>query len=84
MQTLELSEFEAALDRFGADLERWPEPMRQPARALLSNSETARRLHAASEAIEAGLRSAQPDAPKGLADRIVARALKTDPGKDRG
>jgi hypothetical protein len=84
LQRLELGEFEAALDRFGADLARWPEPDRQAAQELMERSEAARQLHAAMLAVEAGLRAPPPAAPKGLADRIVARALKLPPDKDRG
>ena len=84
MQKLELSEFEAALDRLGADIERWPEPLREAAQDLLVNSEAARRQHAVMLEIEAGLASAPPvTAPLGLADRIVARALAESPPKGK-
>ena len=84
MQKLELSEFEAALDRLGADLARWPQPLREAARDLLDSSDAARTLHAGMLKIEAGLAAAPPvTAPPGLADRIVARALAESPPKGK-
>ena len=47
-QRLDLQRFEQLLDEQGADLERWPEPLRAAARELLASSSDAR--HAVSRA----------------------------------
>lgn len=44
-----LREFEEQLDRFGADLDRWPKSERAWARTLIAENETAARLWTAEE-----------------------------------
>jgi hypothetical protein len=73
-------EFEAALDRWGADLSRWPARQARLAEAHLAASPDAHRsLMAArrSEAYLGGLQHHQ--APARLADRITAAAAHRQP-----
>jgi hypothetical protein len=82
MGQISIAELEAALDRHGADLERWPAELRQAALELIGNSEDARRLIEAARLMEEGLR--RPiSAPRGLADRIFDAAMRKSPPKPR-
>lgn len=77
--SLSLEGFRDLLDRFGGDISRWPSAERTASRILLEQSPEAQALLAEAERLDAAL-SAAPQAPAGLADRIVAAAL----GKDTG
>jgi hypothetical protein len=75
-----MDEFEAALDSYGSDLDRWPMPVRAHAATLLATSEEARALMAAQKAVSAAFDNSGTKAPEGLVDRILGRALgKHDP-----
>lgn len=77
-----IAKLQAALDRYGADVERWPAELRTAALELVGNSEAGRVLIQKAQSLEAALR--QPiKSPKGLADRIVAEALRQSPAKPR-
>lgn len=68
-------ELEQALDRWGTDLDQWPEGEADRVRPLLAEDEEARRLLQSARAVDdflAGLRPHTP--PDYLAGRIVARA----------
>ena len=77
-----IAKLQAALDRHGADVERWPPDLRAAALELVGNNEAARVLIESAQALEAALHQPIP-APKGLADRIVAEALHQSPAKPR-
>lgn len=72
--TLSVGEFADLLDRLGADLTHWPAPQRQAADALLSHSPAAAAMLADALALGECLKAAQPTAPAGLVDRIIAAA----------
>lgn len=82
MDRFSIAELEAALDRLGADVETWPPELRAAALELVANSEDARALLEASQAMDRALR-APIKAPRGLADRIVDLAIKQSPPKSR-
>ena len=77
-------ELEDALDRHGADLQRWPEALRQEAAALIARDPSAARLFARAERVEALVRDAAEPIPidSALVGRIVdayaARRAETD------
>lgn len=80
MAAISIVDFEAALDTFGPDLDRWPMPVRAHAATLLAASQEARQLLAAAKAVDAALRDQPGKAPEGLTDRIIGKALgKRDP-----
>lgn len=66
--------FEQSLDRFGPDLERWPDPQANAARTLLQCSASARKLLAEARALDAVLDDLLPfvEAPLGLRSRVLA------------
>ena len=72
--------FEEALDRYGADLKRWPDDLRAGAEALLASSPQAQALLAEAVELDAalGVAFAVPPVPAGLATRIKARAERRD------
>lgn len=74
-ETLPIDVFEALIDRCGADVERFPAPLREPARALLDASPAARELLAEAAQLDAALGAAldAPPPPPGLGARIEAR-----------
>ena len=53
--SMTLQGFEDALDRYGADIDRWPVDLRAPGRALMEQHPEARRLLAESRQLEAAL-----------------------------
>lgn len=76
-------EFEQCLDRWGADIERWPAAQAQAARSLLAADDEASLALAAERQVDefvAGLRHHVP--PAHLAARITARANDTDQASD--
>ena len=76
---LSVGEFSDLLDRLGADLGRWPAPHREAAEALLQRSDAATTLLADALALGECLTAAQPKAPAGLAERIIAAAGSEKP-----
>jgi hypothetical protein len=68
---LSIEGFQDLLDRLGGDLSAWPAPQQASANALLAISPDAQTMLAAARRLDADLR-AQPKAPAGLVDRIMA------------
>ncbi|WP_421759005.1 hypothetical protein [Devosia sp.] len=82
MSILTLEEFEAALDRDGADLGKWPAQQQVAAMALMAQSAEARQLFESARQVEELLASASGiKAPRGLADRIANFVLRKPPNK---
>ena len=59
---IDVGAFEDHLDRFGGDLGRWPVELAREAEALLAASPQARAAKAATDAVEAYLRTGSPAA----------------------
>jgi hypothetical protein len=78
---LELDRFEQLLDVHGADLERWPEPLRHGARELLASSSDAQQVWARAERL-AALLDAVPDVVPSaeLSARIAALPVRRPQG----
>ena len=73
-------DFQDALDRFGADLGRWPAVERALGEALLRSDPSLGALVAEARRLKALVASAPPvRAPAGLADRIVRLAAASAP-----
>jgi hypothetical protein len=72
---LTLEAFQALLDRYGGELSSWPAPDAVAATKLLEANSEARVMLEHARALDAALANS-PKAPAGLADRIVAAALK--------
>lgn len=71
-------ELEAALDRWGADFDRWPSEAGERARATVAMDPTARRLFESARELETFLEGLRPHAaPAHLAGRIAARVRET-------
>jgi hypothetical protein len=82
MAILTLEEFEAALDRDGADLSKWPAQQQVAAMALMAQSVDARQLFESARQVEELLAGASGiKAPKGLADRIASFVLRKPANK---
>jgi hypothetical protein len=79
VRAMDAKEFEDLIDRYGEDLSRWPEGLRQPAAVLLVSSQQARAIIEAARFIREALSAPPVRAPAGLADRIFASVacLKT-------
>lgn len=61
MKPLSQTEFRRLLEAYGADLGRWPEELREPARALLATSAEARALSASEVGLDAVLQGYTPE-----------------------
>lgn len=73
-QAMTRREFETALDRWGADLTRWPSDEARRARAYLGGAADARVMLQAAERLDTFLDTLQRhEPPAGLAARIAAR-----------
>lgn len=68
---MSVGDFSDALDRLGANLDRWPADMRAAAEALLATSSSAADRLAEAVALAEAMNEAQPKAPAGLVDRII-------------
>lgn len=77
--SLSVGEFSDLLDRLGCDLAVWPIAQRQAAEALLQSSAAATETLAEAIALAETMKAAQPKAPAGLADRIIAAAGSEKP-----
>jgi hypothetical protein len=75
---MDVTEFEALLDGLGEDLSQWPDPQREAALGLLSQSSAARALLAEANILRTALARPAVRAPAGLADRIIARATQSE------
>ncbi|SDG55578.1 hypothetical protein SAMN05216338_1001716 [Bradyrhizobium sp. Rc2d] len=73
---MDVTEFEELIDRLGDDLSLWPDDRRLPAEELLTQSSAAQALLEQARALRHALAVPPVQAPKGLADRIVAAAAK--------
>jgi len=67
--------FQDHLDRLGCDLASWPPPARDAARALLATSLEARHALEGAETLARALTAPPVEAPAGLKDRIIDKAL---------
>ncbi|MEO8178995.1 MAG: hypothetical protein ABI895_09200 [Deltaproteobacteria bacterium] len=78
---LDLERFEQLLDVHGADLERWPEPLRRGARELLASSSDAQQVWSRAERL-AALLDAVPDVVPSaeLSARIAALPVRRPQG----
>ena len=78
---MDLADFENALDRHGAELDRWPAPLAPQARELLEASAPARRLLEEARRLEAVLDEILADvpAPLGLKTRVLANLPSAEP-----
>jgi hypothetical protein len=81
------TQLEKILSIYGADISRWPEDVRGPARALLAESQDARNIYKQAEALNKALDAfTPPPLPAGLAVRAAneslmrARTMKKKPG----
>lgn len=90
--SMDVAELEDLIDRLGEDPSRWPDDRRLAAERLLQESAAARALLAQVRAVREALSAPPVRAPAGLADRIVAVAVraetakttaKTEPADDR-
>ncbi len=72
------AQFRDWVERHGADIAVWPEALRADATAWLSRSIEARHLVESHQALDSALRSLpEIRAPRGLVDRIMARATES-------
>jgi len=79
MNAMNLEEFEDSLDRWGCDLENWPESIAEPARGLLEQSRTAQALLEHAQDLDALLADLpEHHAAAGLKTRIISD-LPADP-----
>lgn len=74
---MDVTVFEDCLDRFGADVSRWPDAQRNAGEALLKVSSEARDLLKEAVVLQEALAGPNIRAPAGLADRIVLQAVKS-------
>lgn len=73
--TMSQSQFDDGLDRYGADLDRWPPALRSEAVRLIEISAEARASRDAMAAVESFLRSTAHRA-KPPVDAVAARAIR--------
>lgn len=72
---MDLADFEDGLDRYGADLTRWPSVARSAAEAFLEHSAEGRAALRAMAEVEAVLRSDRAPSTQGAAT-LAARAMR--------
>lgn len=71
---MNLRDFESALDTFGGDLARWPEPQRRGAQKLLEQDDRARSMLYEAQALDQVLGPDEmPPANTAMVDRIMRR-----------
>jgi len=68
-------DFEAALDRYGADLDSWPAEKARRARLLISASDEARRSHQTMIRLESLLGATRPTIAPARVRHAVSRAM---------
>ncbi len=77
---MKFEEFEDHLGRFGEDLMVWSPSAREAGLELLRNSAEAREIMEEAQVLRRAMTAVAPvRAPAGLADRIVAEALRAPP-----
>ena len=78
---MDLADFERALDRHGADLDRWPDQLVPRVRGLLESSASARELLEEVRRLESVLDEILPDVPVplGLKTRVLANVPLVEP-----
>ncbi|MFC7335060.1 hypothetical protein [Rhodocista pekingensis] len=69
------TEFETMAARYGADIDRWPERERNPARQLLARSPTAAALLERERALDRMLEAVRVPVPPDAVERVVSGAL---------
>ena len=75
---MSLERFEELLNRFGSELENWPEMDRENAKSFLESSDAAQKLVLIERSINKFLSSqGHPTPPRSLTDRIINKAKKT-------
>lgn len=79
--SMDVAELEDLIDRLGEDPSRWPDDRRLAAERLLQESAAARALLAQVRAVREALSAPPVWAPAGLADRIVAAAVRAETAK---
>lgn len=72
---MQYKDFEALLDRWGADFANWPAAEAETARHLLVWSREAQAAHAALKYVEQGLAATRPAIDAAQAERVVRRAI---------
>ena len=80
MRPASTTAFEEALDRYGSQVQEWPQDLRPGAEELLESSPAARALLAEAVQLDVALdvAFAAPAVPAGLGARIAARAERRD------
>lgn len=78
-----IEKFQANLASYGPDLSLWPDQERRAAETLLAGSEEARQLLELEALLKTELGDNKIAAPKGLTDRIIDKALSSDPNKPK-
>ena len=78
-----IEKFQADLAIYGPDLTLWPDAARQAAETLLASSQEARWILEVEVLLKKELGDTKIVAPKGLADRIVDKALGSQPRKPK-
>ncbi len=73
---MSIRKFKANLAAYGPSLSDWPESERKAALTLLAKSDYAREIHQLEALLKKELGDEKITAPRGLADRIVARAVR--------
>jgi hypothetical protein len=80
---MSLADFQELVDRFGDEPDAWPEKIRPVALAFSEESDQAKKILNHAKTIREALTAPPVKAPAGLVDRIVAKALQTDPPQSR-
>lgn len=81
-ETMSLTAFDEALDRYGPQLARWPAPARAAAERLMAADERARALHAEAARLQDLL--AQAARPQPLAAPVIGRLTAALARRRRG
>ena len=75
---MKLERFLYLLDAYGADLKRWPDKDREPARDLLAESAEARQAQRAAARLDAALDRTSPAVSDEAAERVLASVAAPD------
>lgn len=71
-QPFNLGNFQEILDIYGADIQRWPDDVREKAETFLKKSEDAQSLYLQAMKIDHAINpKAKSSAPEGLLDKII-------------
>lgn len=72
---MNLAEFVDGLERYGCNINHWPQPMRAPAEELLAHADAALQAHSAMARVEDSL-LASPPTPLADIGNLIAQATK--------